>query len=124
MLDSTAAGQDRHDLWDSRRLWSLWDMFELKGSAFYEATIRLAALSTWVTAAGNDETDAFHRAQKLTDEDRSFVIPRLNGLVGHLEVLGAQITLMAVSDAKEALDRQGATWGLARERIDEISRTL
>lgn len=117
-----------------RRLWSLWEMFELKAGAFYNTATRMAETSAWIgattaatAAIGEEGKDGrlFHKDTRLDEEDRMFLDGRLKGLREHLDTLGARVTALAAQDAENTLANvYTATWGTARERFEEIKNTL
>jgi hypothetical protein len=113
----------------TRRLWSLWDMFELKAGAFYNVATRMAETSAWIgatTAASNKDTSRtlFHRDTRLNAPDRVFLDARLKGLREHLDILGVRITALATQEAEAIIATEHATWGTARDRFDEIRNSL
>jgi hypothetical protein len=112
-----------------RRLWSLWEMFELKASAFHQAATQIASTSAWVGASSyvqNEEPTSrtFHENENLDIHDLRFLRGRLEALREHLDALGARVTLLAVNEAIDNLRSPEATWGHAKIRLDEISNTL
>jgi hypothetical protein len=110
--------------YDDPLLWSLWDMMELKAGAFYHAATALAEISAWVSASKYDTETPFNEANALIPQDQSFLGAKLSAVRAHLATLGAEITLLALEEAENALQRDDATWGHARIRFDEIRNTL
>jgi hypothetical protein len=111
--------------YDAGRLWSVWDMLELKAGGFYQAATNLASTSAWVSAtkfAGRE--GLFHPDQLLDDHDREFLRSRLRALADQLSNVGARVTILAVEDAERVLSLSTATWGTAQSRIDEINNTI
>jgi hypothetical protein len=102
-----------------RRVWSLWEMLELKAGAFYETTKRLIEVASWATAKGDDEESFLHHRRQLDGSDRSFLKDKLDGLPGHLHKLGAPITSFAAQEAQLAIEAPDATWGEARNRFED-----
>jgi hypothetical protein len=110
-------------------LWSLWDMFELEAGAFYDATTHLSSLVSWIgatTSTRGEDTKGkvFHEDTKLDDAGRVYISTKLAQLRGHLETLGARVTLLAVDDLLKFAEYEWTTWGHVKERLDEISNTL
>jgi hypothetical protein len=90
---------------------TLWDMLELKAGAFLGAASKLAGLASFITAttmSHGKEDESFHEKRKLDDtlEDRAWLKPRMDGLREHLDVLGADVTMLSVSDAEEKIRYQ------------------
>src|SRR6185437_2161544 len=81
-------------------------------------------LTTWIRATGSQEDSVFHTDKKLTDEDRALIREKLEPQIKHAKILNAPITLMAIEDTIESIASKYSKWGKARERVDEISRTL
>lgn len=83
----------------SARLWSLWDMLEINGVAFYEATTELARIKTIIDASLNDED----RNAVVAPEVRARFLNDLDNLMTTLLVIGARVTWMAADDLRRAL---------------------
>jgi hypothetical protein len=86
-------------------------MLELKAGAFLGAASKLAGLASFITAttmSHGKEDESFHEKRKLDDtlEDRAWLKPRMDGLREHLDVLGADVTMLSVSDAEEKIRYQ------------------
>lgn len=110
--------------WESRRLWSLWDMLEFNARDFYAATTHLTEMAAWLSAKRSDTDSDFHADAPLDDEDRRFAMRALIGLSHHLAVLGARVTSMAVVEASGTIGDGSATWGSVQTSIKDINRTL
>jgi hypothetical protein len=106
------------------RLWSLWDMLELKAASFFEVTDRLSGTAAYIGAHEERKESVFHSGRVLEAPDRAFAAGRLGGLPEHLDILGARITALTAQEANEYILRAGATWGGFKERLDEIRNTL
>jgi hypothetical protein len=106
--------------------WSLWDMLELKAGAFVAASSELAALASFIsgTTIGGKEDDVFHEEKVLVDDDRTWLKPRLTALHDHLKALGADITMLCVTDAEEVSDRKWVQWRTVKECLEQVTNTL
>src|SRR2546423_7902245 len=98
--------------WETHRLWSLWDMFELKAGPFLRATEHLQALTTWVAASTTTGSgdEHFHEDRQVDDTDRGFIDTRLVDLRAQLELLGARVSLLAIEEAQEAIKAHWVKW--------------
>lgn len=109
------------------KLWSLWDMLELRAGAFVEAATAIANTVSYISgksAAKPGEPSTFHEDKKLEGPDVTYVHLRLNTLLEHLDVLGADVTNVAVDDARKLVKSFWATWGTARGALQEVETTL
>src|SRR5258708_33895997 len=126
--DSAGCGPSESSPWSSRRLWSLWDMLELKAGAFHETVTRMAETASWVAATslhvkvGNESV--FHEDRRLEELDRRFLAARLEALREHLNTLGARITALAAQEAEKSIESSIATWGTAKTCFEDIKNTL
>ena len=115
---------------EPRRLWSLWDMLELKAGAFFEATAELTSLASWIGATSIvGDSDAkenliFHGDRKLEEIDRTYLGQRLTKLREHLNVIGAKVTLLALDELTERSAYNWMTWGYVKPNLEEIHNTL
>src|SRR5258708_7955325 len=104
-------------------LWSLWDMFELKAGAFYDAATHLSSLSSWIgattAAKGEQESRVFHEDQKIADTGQFYIKPKLEQLASHLETLEADVTLIATNELLKFVEYDWTTWGHVKERLEE-----
>ena len=72
-----------------------------------------------------DETDRpFHEDQQLDDEGRGYLGEKLTELHGHLDTLGARVTLLALEEVQQIIKYSGTTWGHVTGRLQEIRNTL
>ena len=99
-------------------------MLEFRIAAFYDVTIRLTEMVSWIAAKGGDENSSFRRERLLDAEDRSFIKPKFEGLVNHLDTLAARVSVMAAEEAELYINNSRATWGGMAERINDIRKTL
>lgn len=104
-------------------------MLELKAGAFYEATTRIVGTASYIggtsSLAGTPANGrSFHKEKALDEIDRRFVESRLKGLPEHLATLGAKMTSLAVEEARGKLSFPTATWGTAKECLEDVGTTL
>src|SRR4051794_33323649 len=124
------AGSESRELsrWETRRLWSLRDMFELKAGAFYEAATHLSSVSTYIgaiTARSSEKKDEekrpiFHEENELDEVGRTYMKMRLEDLQGHLGTLGARVTVLATEELLESIGHGWTKWGNVKDKIEEI----
>src|SRR6185437_10924893 len=124
MIGSTRLPDNCESPWDSRRLWSLWEMYELKAGDFLRTSIALGVLHR-IAQEGEKET----AARDLNYGERATVQESVEALIPHVEMLGAIVTAMAIDDfVTRVAGRSTVTtkcdWGFVRERVAEISRTI
>lgn len=99
-------------------------MLELKGGDFLRACTNIAESGAWIAAKGDDKENFFHKDRVLEEVDRTYATARLTHLLPHLDVLGAAVTRITVTEAQTALAQSWADWGLVRQRFEEVKNTL
>src|SRR5437762_1124423 len=97
-----------HDIafFETRRLWSLWDMLELKSANFIRATQGLSALSGGLTPL----KERFNERNPIGQEAVDSVRPEAALLRDVLRDLEAPITLKALERFLKLLDETGAAF--------------
>lgn len=105
-------------------LWSLWDMLELKGDDFYQATTRLVQTISFIDARHKDEDSHFHDEKRLKPQDRKFLLEHITEINKHLETLSARVSLLTSQDAETAIKNDACTWRHARSHLGSISANL
>src|SRR5712692_1176209 len=121
----SSAGSDRACLfWESRRLWSLWDMLEFNASAFLVVTERLTSTSAWVAASKDKEGSAFNPARRLDVDDLRYLRARFKDLPGMFGTLGARLSAISAREAEDYFTRPWADWGGVRKQLDDINGRL
>jgi len=102
-------------------------MLELKAGAFVRAASDLAGLAAFIggtSMATGDKEELFHQDKKLADDDRKWLQPRMTSIAEHLAALGADVTLLCVTDTEENIALSWANWGHVKNGIEEIKSTL
>jgi hypothetical protein len=124
MLISTGGLDRDQGVWESRRLWSLWDMLEFNASAFSVVTERLTSTSAWVAASKDKEGGVFNPARRLDDTDVKYLKARFDDLPEMFETLGARLSAISAREAQGYFTRSWADWGGVREKLDDIKGRL
>lgn len=101
-------------------------MLELKAGAFYETATHVAEIAAWVSATsfGDDKEAYFHEARHLDKKDKAWLTRRLKRLSEHLSTLDASVTIIAVQEAEETINRTDSTWRNAKSCTEDISNCL
>jgi hypothetical protein len=106
------------------RLWSLWDMLKVNGTAFYGATTalnRLEVLFWEIRKDGGGE----EWKEKITSHDdmETFTGPAIE-LRGQLEILGAKFTIISVDAFCRLVNGGDCSYEQANEHVRDINRRL
>jgi hypothetical protein len=113
--------------WQPGRLWSLWDMLELKAGAFVHTATDLARTAAFISGINNpsENQKAIFKSDTVLDEaDRKYLRSRLVDLPVHLDALGADVTSLTVADADARIGLAWTTWGAIERAFEDICSTL
>src|SRR4051812_20997226 len=100
-------------LWQPGRLWSLWQMYELKGPAFVKATRDLANMRGIIEKANPDDI--------ISPEGRKVLKDTANDVMPHLEALRASVTWIEVDRLIRNLDEpRELNFSYARDSLVQI----
>ena len=113
----------RHWECTHRRMWSLWEVLKFNAEDFQRATTCLSTVCAWIYAS-RDKASPMHNDKIPEADNLAYVVSNLIDLMGHLHVLGAKITLMAVEEAYRDAKDPNTTWERIRLRIEDVGRTL
>ena len=102
-------------------------MLELKAGAFLETVSKLTSTASFISGtsmASPGPEELFHKDAKLTQDDRTWLKPRLAAITDHLQTLGADVTMLCVHDAERKIVYEWTDWGKVKELLDDITKTL
>lgn len=116
----SAAG--RHNLRDSCRLWTLWEMLELSADNFHVAVTDLSWMEAFVEAAGRnaESITQFGADQVVSDDHRKLLRSKLSSLSRHLHHLELWVTWRAVRAAVAATKAPDIKWNEVQRRLFDI----
>lgn len=104
-------------------------MLELKAGAFVDAVNQLVATISYISGKSAPiypevKEPVFHEGTTLEESDRRFLRYRLTSITEYLSALGADVTMLCVEDCERSIGANYATWGTAKNGLDEIKKTL
>ena len=96
MIDSTAGQRFGFQGWETRRLWSLWDMLKVDGSAFYKIVVFCTRVETINEQLEKDDAKRGELDAALSRNDRNALSSTMKEIRRELVVLGLPLSIMTV----------------------------
>jgi hypothetical protein len=102
-------------------------MIEFRLGPFFTIMTRIGSVADYVKGAGKDrssEPPRFGEVVFLDETWRTFIRAKFQDLPEQLELLDARVTIIAVQEALDCIDKPYTTWGDAVQALDEIRNSL